>query len=250
MKLIHIFGLGPKPEISNHDPSHLERAKAIRQIISEVLGGGESQSDPVQMTDELLALALYTAENMIDVGGAVQELENKIRLMMDQHDDSERKNTQLQAALHNATTILAIHDDQHAKELATLREAHVLDLKQAIEKAVTPKRHGKKWTDGEKYRLIQLYRAGRSELQIAHSLARFGDAICVQLGKVQNGKVWRRHSAETEEAWTQRHRDYFFGPYNMGAPLLLPLTMVKPETFGPKVYEAFECIPEHRRSAY
>lgn len=224
--------------------SYLQLTNTTKDVLVEALGKGQLVGEAPKVGAETMAVALMLADERLsalqDHADAVKQITELCARVLELSASVEWGDSQLTWLKFQLT-------HQHAQtvaQTATLEAEYQRRILELETLAGTPKRNGAQWTEFEESRLIKLYRAGKTEAQIARSLQRFGDAVCVRLGKLEAGDTWPRWNFESEQQWTQRHRDVFFR--GAGSDLLGSL----PRAEDPEhVQEAFRDTPEPTRVA-
>lgn len=215
----------------------LDVIKAAQQLISISTGVEFNPNHPPTLTPELLAVAMDAAVREQSLVESVGEATEQILQMAVQASLSS-----LQLKAHERVVQSQSDEITDLKTRLRDKDALITSLRAEIPE---PVRNGKTWTESEEYYLVKYYREGLSESEIAKKLKRYGDAICVRLGKLQNsGEFWPRLSGESEESWTQRQRYVFFTKrFDEPNELLWHVQATTPGKFTSHVLQAFETVP-------
>ncbi|HZT03734.1 MAG TPA: hypothetical protein VFA39_15865 [Steroidobacteraceae bacterium] len=219
-------------ENGDKEISTLDHVRSAKQLIAEALGAKDAEH--LALTAEILAVGLdavayrFAAQEALASAssacqGALEELQDRTRtVQVLMQDNAELRQTLIQQAAD-----IAIREATLARREAELP---------------VPARNGKEWKQSEEYYLLKYYREGKSESEIARRLKRYGDAVCVHLGKLENdGVYWDRPAHMSEEFWTGLHREHFF-KHRYPGPLLWAASQISPNT-PPHLLQAYEAVP-------
>jgi len=226
---------------------YLRVVDEVQKSVQEALGEGTHT-----LGREAAALALMAADlqiqvqdydEIVDKQSAELTLTNQILSCATQALETAGRDFLAKQSQFNAERKQT--DAAHSHEIEEVRRAYEQRILALENVQGIPKRNGKPWSEFEEKTLVKHYRLGRTEAEIARRLSRYCDAVCVRLGKIHTGDTWVRNNGEAENIWTQRMRDYYFGPHTGSFNTLLwHKDMTPPNRFSQHVFEAFDEVPE------
>lgn len=190
--------------------SFLRLMTTTKEALIEGLGVGLKPGEAPTVSIEVMAMATMLADERL-AGQEVDAAQEAMRNALQEQIAELTVFSQKERARADWNNALLTVERSAATELRERiadeydRRIHELETIAGI-----PRRHAGEWSLFEEARLVKLYRAGKTEAQIARSLQRYGDAVCVRLGKLMVGATWYRLHGESERDWTQRHRNLFF----------------------------------------
>lgn len=227
--------------------SYLLLTNTAKAALVEGLGA-PTEEKGVAVTNETMAMAIMVADERLAKEHNDREVAERIGQLCASVLERGLAAAQFETRAHLLEGLLDHDRIENRVRIEGLTAEYLRRIAELENIAGQPKRHTMPWTEFEESRLVKLYRSGKTEAQIARSLQRYGDAVCIRLGKLINeGETWGRYDFESEELWTQRHRDYFFrGTSSHGNCLLIEAPM---GNWPLHIKEAFEATPEPTRAA-